>query len=144
MRNPNNTKNSKNMDWLLKDLATGVPRIRHVVVLSADGLCTAQYGTEDSGRDTGERLAAAASGLKSLAESVATEFPDGDGSLHMIAVEVDAGFFYLMAAGERSCLAVIADEGVDIRLLSNRMRDLVARIGEHLSSPRRPPEQAAP
>lgn len=133
----------KDMDWMLKDLVVSVPHTRHVVVLSADGLCMAQYGADDSEREAGERLAAAASGLKSLAQSVATEFPHGDGSLHMIALEVDGGFFYQMAAGDRSYLAVIADDGVDAGLMSQRMRDLVARIGGHLSSAPRPPEQAA-
>lgn len=46
-----------NMDWMLKDLAAGVPQTRHVVVLSSDGLRMAQYGTDT---DTADRLAAPA------------------------------------------------------------------------------------
>lgn len=137
----------KNMDWMLKDLAVSVPQTRHVVVLSADGLCMAQFGTDpDSDHATdkaaADRLAAASSGLKSLAQSVAAEFPEGDGGVRMVAIEVEGGFYYLMAAGPQAYLAVTADEGVSAGLMSQRMRDLVARLGEHLTSPPRTSEQA--
>ncbi|GCD37551.1 MULTISPECIES: roadblock/LC7 domain-containing protein [Streptomyces] len=123
-----------NMDWMLKDLAESVPQTRHVVVLSSDGLRMAQYGTET---DTADRLAAACAGLQSLAGAVSAEFPHSDGRMRMVVIELDGGFFYLMAAGAGAYLAVLADEGVDAGLIGQRMRDLVARIGEHLSSPPR-------
>ena len=123
-----------NMDWMLKDLAESVPQTRHVVVLSADGLRMAQYGTDT---DTADRLAAACAGLQSLAAAVAAEFPESDGRMRLVVIEISGGFFYLMAAGARAYLAVLADEGVDAGLMGARMRDLVARIGEHLSSPPR-------
>ncbi|MEO3752272.1 roadblock/LC7 domain-containing protein [Streptomyces sp. B6B3] len=134
------------MDWLLRDLAATVPTIRHIVVLSADGLCMARHSTE---RDTAERIAAAASGIKSLAQSIAAELPAEDpdaagDEVRMVILELAGGFFYLMSAGERSYLAVTASSEVDPGLVSHRMRDLVLRIGEHLSSAPRAPEQAAP
>lgn len=128
-----------NMDWMLKDLATSVPQTRHVVVLSADGLRMAQWGADT---DTADRLAAACAGLQSLAAAVATEFPHGDGRMRLVVIEMSGGFFYLMAAGAGAYLAVLADEGVDAGLMGQRMRDLVARIGEHLSSPPRSDGQA--
>ncbi|MET9431772.1 MULTISPECIES: roadblock/LC7 domain-containing protein [unclassified Streptomyces] len=127
-------KQQANMDWMLKDLAEGVPQTRHVVVLSADGLRMAQYGTDD---DTADRLAAACAGLQSLAGAVATELPGSDGRMRLVVIEMNGGFFYLMAAGTGAYLAVLADEGVDAGLMGQRMRDLVLRIGEHLSSPPR-------
>ncbi|MEU6339999.1 MULTISPECIES: roadblock/LC7 domain-containing protein [unclassified Streptomyces] len=127
------------MDWMLKDLATSVPQTRHVVVLSADGLRMAQWGADT---DTADRLAAACAGLQSLAAAVATEFPHGDGRMRLVVIEMSGGFFYLMAAGAGAYLAVLADEGVDAGLMGQRMRDLVARIGEHLSSPPRNDGQA--
>jgi predicted regulator of Ras-like GTPase activity (Roadblock/LC7/MglB family) len=127
------------MDWMLKDLATSVPQTRHVVVLSADGLRMAQWGADT---DAADRLAAACAGLQSLAAAVATEFPHGDGRMRLVVIEMSGGFFYLMAAGAGAYLAVLADEGVDAGLMGQRMRDLVARIGEHLSSPPRSDEQA--
>ncbi|MFF9864765.1 roadblock/LC7 domain-containing protein [Streptomyces sp. NPDC093595] len=127
-------KQQANMDWMLKDLAEGVPQTRHVVVLSADGLRMAQYGTDD---DTADRLAAACAGLQSLAGAVATELPGSDGRMRLVVIEMNGGFFYLMAAGTGAYLAVLAGEGVDAGLMGQRMRDLVLRIGEHLSSPPR-------
>ncbi|WP_189297624.1 roadblock/LC7 domain-containing protein [Streptomyces albospinus] len=128
------TQQRLNMDWMLKDLASSVPFTRHVVVLSADGLCMAKYGTDT---DTSDRLAAACAGLQSLSGAVAAEFPDGDGTMRLVVIEVGGGFFYLMAAGARAYLAVLADDGVDAGLMGQRMRDLVARIGQHLTSPPR-------
>lgn len=129
-----------NMDWMLKDLADSVPHTRHIVVLSADGLRMAQHGTET---DTADRLAAACAGLQSLAAAVGHEFPHGDGRMRMVVIEMGGGFFYLMAAGARAYLAVLADDAVDAGLMGQRMRDLVARIGEHLTTPPRSGEQVA-
>lgn len=128
------TQQRLNMDWMLKDLASSVPDTRHVVVLSSDGLCMARYGTDI---DTADRLAAACAGLQSLSAAVAAEFPHGDGRMRMVVIEVSGGFFYMMAAGAGAYLAVLAGETVDAGLMGHRMRDLVARIGEHLSSPPR-------
>ena len=111
-----------NFDWMLKELADGVPQTRQVVVLSADGLRIARYGGDT---DTADRLAAACAGLQSLATAVASEIPDSDGRMGMVVIEVNGGFFYLMAAGAGAYLAVLADEGVDAGLMGNRMRDLV-------------------
>ncbi|MEU6221453.1 roadblock/LC7 domain-containing protein [Streptomyces sp. NPDC047022] len=123
-----------NFDWLLKELADGVPGIHQVVVLSADGLRIARYGGDPDGAD---RLAAACAGLQSLAGAVATEIPDSDGRMRMVIIEIDGGYFYMMAAGPGAYLAVLADTVAEAGLMSNRMRDLVIRIGSHLTSPPR-------
>lgn len=129
------TPQRMNMDWILKDLATSVPQTRHVVVLSSDGLTIAELGTvQGADADTGDRIAAACAGLQSLAGAIASELPHGQGKMRLVVIELDAGFFYLMAAGRGAYLAVLADEGVDAGLMGQRMRDLVARIGEHLST----------
>jgi len=122
------------MDWMLKDLATGVPQTRHVVLLSSDGLRMAQWDTDT---DTADRLAAACAGLQSLSGAVAREFPHSDGRMRLVVIEINGGFFYLMAAGPGAYLAVLADEGVDAGLMGMKMRDLVARIGAHLTAPPR-------
>ncbi|MBL7630124.1 roadblock/LC7 domain-containing protein [Frankia nepalensis] len=128
------------MDWMLKDLAESVPGTRHVIVLTADGLRMAQYNTDV---DTADRLAAACAGLQSLSAAVGAEFPQGDRRMRLVVIEVGGGFFYLMAAGARAYLAVLADEGVDAGLMGQQMRNLVARIGEHLTSPPRMEERTA-
>lgn len=134
-----------NMDWMLKDLATSVPQTRHVLVLSSDGLTMAELSAvqePDGSTDIADRLAAACAGLQSLAAAIASEFPSSEGEMRLVVIEIDVGFFYLMAAGQGAYLAVLADEGVDAGLMGQRMRDLVARIGEHLSSAPRSGELA--
>ncbi|MGW3107379.1 roadblock/LC7 domain-containing protein [Streptomyces sp. NPDC001100] len=123
-----------NFDWMLKELADGVPGIEMIVVLSADGLRIARYGGEP---DAADRVAAACAGLQSLAGAVAHEIPDSDGTMRMVIIEINGGYFYLMAAGSNAYLAVLSDVVAEPGLMSNRMRDLVVRIGAHLTSPPR-------
>ena len=129
------------MDWMLKDLADSVPGTRNVVVLTDDGLPMAQFGTDE---ETTDRLAAACAGLQSLSLAIACEFPGADHSMRMVVIETGGGFFYLMAAGTGAHLAVLADRTVDAGLIGQRMRDLVARIGAHLTSPPRIQGPVAP
>jgi predicted regulator of Ras-like GTPase activity (Roadblock/LC7/MglB family) len=123
-----------NFDWMLKDLADGVPGIEMIVVLSADGLRIARYGGDP---DAADRVAAACAGLQSLAGAVAQEIPDSDGRMKLVIIEINGGYFYLMAAGANAYLAVLSDVVAEPGLMSNRMRDLVVRIGAHLTSPPR-------
>ncbi|MDH6216964.1 roadblock/LC7 domain-containing protein [Streptomyces pseudovenezuelae] len=123
-----------NFDWMLKDLADGVPGIEMIVVLSADGLRIARYGGDP---DAADRVAAACAGLQSLAGAVAHEIPDSDGRMKLVIIEINGGYFYLMAAGANAYLAVLSDVVAEPGLMSNRMRDLVVRIGAHLTSPPR-------
>nr|WP_202454813.1 roadblock/LC7 domain-containing protein [Streptomyces sp. SID8367] len=119
---------------MLKELADSVANVQQVVVLSADGLRIARYGGDP---DAADRIAAACAGLQSLASAVATEIPSSSGKMNMVIIEVDGGFFYLMAAGKGAYLAVLANQFVDAGMISHQMRDLVIRIGAHLTSPPR-------
>ncbi|NBM16609.1 roadblock/LC7 domain-containing protein [Streptomyces sp. GC420] len=123
-----------NMDWMLKELADGLPDIRQIVVLSADGLRIARHGGDPDGAD---RLAAACAGLQSLAAAVATELEHSDGRMQMVVIEITGGRFYLMAAGAGAYLAVLAGEIAEPGLVGARMRDMVVRIGAHLTAPPR-------
>ncbi|GGJ01531.1 roadblock/LC7 domain-containing protein [Streptomyces brasiliensis] len=123
-----------NFDWMLKDLADGVPGIEMIVVLSADGLRIARYGGDP---DAADRLAAACAGVQSLASAVAHELPGSDGEMKLVVIEINGGYFYLMAAGANAYLAVLADVVCEPGRMSGRMRDLVVRIGAHLTSPPR-------
>ncbi|MFE6285251.1 roadblock/LC7 domain-containing protein [Streptomyces sp. NPDC057877] len=122
------------MDWLLTDLSKSVPGIQMIVVLSADGLRIAREGGDP---DAADRVAAACAGLQSLAGAVADEILSSDGEMRMILIEVNGGYFYLMAAGPNAYLAVLSDIRTEPGMMSNRMQDLVARIGPHLTSPPR-------
>ncbi|MEU6623808.1 roadblock/LC7 domain-containing protein [Streptomyces litmocidini] len=123
-----------NMDWMLTELANSVPYVRHVVLLSSDGLC---IGKANTAPDAADAIAAACSGIQSLARAIAQMFPEGDGSTRMVGIEADGGYFSLMAAGPGAYLAVLADQEVDAGLLGDRMRTLVIRIGQHMTSPPR-------
>ncbi|MEW2400129.1 roadblock/LC7 domain-containing protein [Streptomyces sp. NPDC046862] len=123
-----------NFDWMLKDLADGVPGVQQVVVLSADGLRIARYGGDP---DAADRVAAACAGLQSLAGAVAAEIATGDGRMRVVIIEIQGGYFYMMEAGPNAYLAVLANAVAEPGMMSNRMRDLVARIGSHLTSPPR-------
>ncbi|MFE7572626.1 roadblock/LC7 domain-containing protein, partial [Streptomyces sp. NPDC057539] len=80
--------------------------------------------------------------LQSLAAAVAAEIPSSDGRMRLVVIEIGGGFFYLMEAGAGAYLAVLADETVDAGLVGARMRDMVVRIGAHLTSPPRHDGQA--
>jgi predicted regulator of Ras-like GTPase activity (Roadblock/LC7/MglB family) len=116
---------------MLEDLAAGVPGTREVVVLSADGL---RIGHCNTGPETADRLAAACAGIQSLACAVAEMHPGADRTLHLVVIESAGGFFYLMAAGAGAYLAVLADASVDPGLMGEQMRELVARLDDHLST----------
>jgi predicted regulator of Ras-like GTPase activity (Roadblock/LC7/MglB family) len=56
---------------------------------------------------------------------------------------MDAAFLFVTAAGDGSCLAVLAGSGVDAGLVAYEMTVLVKRVGEHLGvSPRPAPPSA--
>lgn len=57
---------SGELDWLLDDLVLRVSEVRHVVVLSNDGLAVG--ASTDLKREDAEHLAAVASGFHSLAK----------------------------------------------------------------------------
>ncbi|MET9762983.1 roadblock/LC7 domain-containing protein [Streptomyces sp. NPDC006372] len=123
-----------NFDWMLKQLADGVPGIEMIVVLSADGLRIARYGGEP---DAADRVAAACAGLQSLASSICQELTVGDGEMKLVMIEIDRGYFYLMDAGANAFLAVLSDVRCEPGRMSAMMRDLVVRIGGHLTTPPR-------
>ncbi|WP_373311278.1 roadblock/LC7 domain-containing protein [Streptomyces fumanus] len=119
---------------MLRDLYNGVPGVEMIVVLSADGLRIARYSGDP---DAADRVAAACAGLQSLAGAVAQEIPGSDGRMKLVIIEINGGYFYLMAAGPNAYLAVLSDVTCEPGRMSNRMADLVARIGPHLTSPAR-------
>ncbi|MGW3729386.1 roadblock/LC7 domain-containing protein [Streptomyces sp. NPDC000851] len=123
-----------NFDWMLKELDDGVPGIEMIVVLSADGLRIARHGGDP---DAADRVAAACAGLQSLTSAVAQEIPGSEGEMKLVVVEIDGGYFYLMAAGANAYLAVLSDVRCEPGYMSAHMRDLVVRIGAHLTSPPR-------
>jgi predicted regulator of Ras-like GTPase activity (Roadblock/LC7/MglB family) len=122
------------LDWLLDDLVTRVDKITKTVVLSRDGLAVG--ASSGLNREESEYLCAAAAGLQSLARGTSQQL--GTGAVRQTIVEMESAFLFVMAAGEGSCLAAVAEQGADVGLVAYEMALLVTRVGEHLAVGRRP------
>jgi predicted regulator of Ras-like GTPase activity (Roadblock/LC7/MglB family) len=118
------------LNWLLDDLVGRVGSIRKALVLSGDGLPTG--GSRDLSREDAEHLAAVASGFHSLAKGVGRHFEVG--RVRQTIVELDNAFLFVTAAGDGSCLAVLADADSDVGQIAYEMTLLVKRVGVHLGT----------
>jgi predicted regulator of Ras-like GTPase activity (Roadblock/LC7/MglB family) len=121
---------SRELNWLLDDLVERVASIRKAIVLSSDGLPTGV--SKDLSREDSEHLAAVSSGFHSLAKGVGRHFEAG--SVRQTVVELDEAFLFVTAAGDGSCLAVLADADADIGQVAYEMMLLVKRVGVHLGA----------
>nr|WSX52930.1 roadblock/LC7 domain-containing protein [Streptomyces sp. NBC_00974] len=118
------------LNWLLDELVDKVASIRKAVVLSGDGLPTGS--SADLTREDSEHLAAVASGFHSLAKGVGRHFDSG--TVRQTVVELDEAFLFVMAAGDGSCLAVLADSESDVGQVAYEMTLMVKRVGDHLAT----------
>ncbi len=125
------------LGWLLDDLAERVENIRHVLVLSNDGLVT---GTSTGlRREDAEHLAAVSSGLHSLAKGSGRHF--GAGQVRQTMIEFDDAILFVTAAGPGSCLCVLSAAEADIGQIAYEMTLLVNRVGEQIAVAERKPEE---
>jgi len=125
---PEGATPSRDLAWLLDDLADRLPDFRRAVILSRDGLCIAASG--DLSREDAEHLSAVAAAVQSLAAGTGDRFAAG--GVRQTIIELEHGILFVIAAGEGSCLAALcpadADAGarVLLRLIENfRPRDSV-------------------
>ncbi|MBH5333771.1 roadblock/LC7 domain-containing protein [Streptomyces pactum] len=126
----NTPARSGELNWLLDELVGRVGSIRKALVLSGDGLPTG--GSRDLSREDAEHLAAVASGFHSLAKGVGRHFDVG--RVRQTIVELDDAFLFVTAAGDGSCLAVLADADSDVGQVAYEMTLLVKRVGVHLGT----------
>ena len=129
---------SGNLDWLLDDLVQRVAQIDKAVILSRDGLAIG--ASADLSREDAEHLAAVAAGFQSLARGTSEHF--GGGAVRQTVVEMESAILFVMAAGEGSCLAVLAALGADLGQVAYEMALLVRRVGQHMGVARRPTSAA--
>ncbi|MFJ9412915.1 MULTISPECIES: roadblock/LC7 domain-containing protein [unclassified Streptomyces] len=127
---------SSGLDWLLDDLTKRVEKVRHAMVLSNDGLVTG--ASQALEKADAEHLAAVASGLHSLAKGSGLHFRAG--RVRQTMVEFDEGMLFVTAAGDGSCLCVLAGADADMGQIAYEMTLLVNRVGEHLAVAARQPE----
>lgn len=122
------------LDWLLDDLVARVSQVDKAVILSRDGLTIG--ASAGLSREDAEHLSAVAAGFQSLARGVGQQF--GGGQPRQTIIELESAFLFVTAAGEGSCLAVLAAAGADAGLIAYEMAVLVKRVGAHLSVQPRP------
>ncbi|GAB3705448.1 roadblock/LC7 domain-containing protein [Nocardiopsis oceani] len=129
------TTTDPSLDWLLENLRHRAPGIRHVLVLSRDGLKMCH--TAELGVDRADQLAAICAGVQSLSLSASAEFGDGTGAGQAM-LEYGGGLLLIIGAGEGAHLAVVAGYEADVGQVGHRMNELVDQIGGHLTAaPRR-------
>ena len=126
----------EHLDWLLEGLLSRTPGIRHVLVLSKDGLKIRFTSGLDI--DRADQLAAIASGIQSLALSASAEFGTGSIGSGQAMVEFRGGLLLVIPAGEGAHLAVVAADEADVGIVAHNMNELVEQMGAYLSAaPRR-------
>ncbi|ANW21183.1 roadblock/LC7 domain-containing protein [Streptomyces clavuligerus] len=118
------------LNWLLDELVDRVGSIQKALVLSGDGLATGI--SRELTREDSEHLAAVASGFHSLAKGVGRHFDVG--GVRQTVVELDEAFLFVTAAGDGSCLAVLADADSDVGQVAYEMTLMVKRVGAHLAT----------
>lgn len=131
---------AQEQSWMIADVKS-VQGVRHVVVLSSDGLPVTWCDRTD--QETADRLAAACSGLQSLGKSLAQEFGSGKQAVRQQLTEWDGGFLFIRSAATGSHLAVVTDAVVDPALVAQQMQAQVLKLGERgLATPARQEVQA--
>lgn len=120
---------SGQLDWLLVELTRDTPGVVSGVVVSGDGLRLAT--SPGVGVALGDQLAAAASGLISLARGTAHLL--GAGALNQTILEMAGGYLFVTSVGTGAALAVYAERRCDIGLVGYEMTMLAARVGHALS-----------
>ena len=122
------------LDWLLDDLVSRVANVDKTVILSRDGLAIG--ASSGLSREDAEHLSAVAAGFQSLARGFGQHFDCG--SPRQTIVELETAYLFVTAAGDGSCLAVLASLGADAGLIAYEMALLVKRVGQHLGVRPRP------
>mgnify|MGYP001096294755 CR=1 FL=1 len=127
----NQNGNTKlDLNWLLDDVVNRVVGAQHAIVLSADGLLMGKsFGMT---KDDSDQLSAMASSLQSLAKGVSRHFSRG--RVLQTLIEMSEGYLFVSSAGLGACLAVLAEETVDVEMIAYEMNRLVKRVGDYLSS----------
>ena len=124
----------RDLDWLLESLRDRTPAVRHVLVLSKDGLRLSF--TSGLTIDQADHLAAIASGIQSLTISASAEFGSAPGTGQSM-MEFPGGLLLTIPAGEGAHLTVVADDLADVGLVGHNMNELVEQIGGYLTAPPR-------
>ncbi len=131
---------ARDLAWLLDDLAERVADFRQAVILSRDGLLIA--ASNDLARDDAEHLSAVAAAVQSLAAGTGDRFQAG--GVRQTIIELEQGIFFVIAAGEGSCLAALCPPEADAGTVAYEMAMLTKRARPHLAALPRFPAVPSP
>ncbi|WP_125776729.1 roadblock/LC7 domain-containing protein [Antribacter gilvus] len=120
------TTHADGNSWML-ELISGVRGVRHVVVLTSDGLLKVR--TDNTPLDVADKVSAACAGLAALGVGMSREFGTGD-TIRQVVVEFEGGFLFVRGAGDGSRLAVVTEATIDPALIAQQMQAQVLMIGE--------------
>jgi len=122
--------NAEQLGWLLDNLVSRVANVRQALLLSRDGLVVAT--SKNMSREEGDNLSALAAGVHSLARGVGKQV--GNEAVRQTIIEMDSAFLFVMAAGQGTCLAVLASAEANLGVMAYEMAMLVRRMGVHLTA----------
>lgn len=128
----------RDLAWLLENLIERTPGARYSLVLSSDGLKLCH--TRGLDIDRADQLAAIAVGIQSLSHSASVEFGNGNGGVLQSMTEFHGGLLFIVEAGARAHLALVADDDADVGVVGHNMNELVEQIGEYLTAAERDPQ----
>jgi predicted regulator of Ras-like GTPase activity (Roadblock/LC7/MglB family) len=117
------------LDWLLADFARGTPGVVHALVVSGDGLRLAASPRVE--QQLADRLAAATSGLVSLARGTAQLLRAEP--LTQTIIEMGGGYLFVTSISRGSTLAVFAERHCDMGMVGYEMTLLASRVGHALT-----------
>jgi predicted regulator of Ras-like GTPase activity (Roadblock/LC7/MglB family) len=100
------------------------------MVVSADGLPLAT--SERLGEGLADQLAAASSGLVSLARGTADVL--GAGVVEQTIIEMAGGYLFLTAVRDGSSVAVCTGRDIDLGVIGYEVTALAVRVGRTLAS----------
>lgn len=117
------------LDWLVGEFVRDTSGVVEAVVVSGDGLRLATSPGMPEPR--GDQLAAAASGLMSLARGTAAVLDAGP--VTQTILEMGHGYLFVTAVDVGATLAVHADRSCDIGMVGYEMAMLASRVGHALA-----------
>jgi uncharacterized protein len=119
----------RDVNWLLDNFVGATAGVDGAVAVSSDGLVMAIAPALP--RAAAEKLAAAISGLTSLALSTSRILDKGP--MRQVVAEFSAGYLLVSAIGDGSCLGVITEAGCDLGIVAFETTMLMRRVGSLLT-----------
>lgn len=118
------------LSWLLDDLVDRIDEVRQAVLLSGDGMVMG--ASSNISRDDAEHLAAIAAGVQSLARGACEHLRRKQ--VRQTIIELDDALFFVCAAGNGSCLAVLSGSRGNAGLVGYEMALLTKRLRKRLTA----------